>query len=291
MNDRFLVTRKKILFVGSRYHVLDQLLSSENKEDILIYALENSYLAQMLTDKNIAFRAFDFKDKGKFMEEILSLDFDILISNGCPFILPVHKFAPEQLLINIHPTYLPFLQGKTPINGIFYDGYEFYGATMHFIDAGIDTGAIIYQKRVGITPDLDLGLLYHLSMKLEGTVFKIGWELLKQSNFKYQGEKQQGTSTYFNRTPEMQLLDFKSQNTSAILRAIKSFGIKSQGCSAEISNKNYRIYEAENMIHPPLLKEYQMSGPGSLLLEYETKLLVKTKDGIIKITRYEVLIG
>jgi methionyl-tRNA formyltransferase len=284
-----LATRRKILFVGSRYHVLDQLLSSENIADITIYVVENSYLSTILSKKKMAYRAFDGKNKSKFMEEILELDFDILISNGCPFILPVQKFAPEQLLINIHPTYLPILQGKTPINGIFYDGYEFYGATMHFIDAGIDTGAIICQKKIGLTPDLDLGLLYHLSMKLEGIVFKIGWELLKQSNFEYQGEKQEGSSTYFNRTPEIQQLDLTSQNTSAILRAIKSFGIKSQGCSAKISNNNYRIYEAESIIHLPLLKEYQKSDPGSLLLEYDTKLLVKTKDGIIKITSYEIL--
>jgi methionyl-tRNA formyltransferase len=284
-----LATRRKILFVGSRYHVLDQLLSTENITDITIYAVENSYLSTILSNEKIAYRAFNGTNKSKFMEEILELDFDILISNGCPFILPVHKFSPHQLLINVHPTYLPFLQGKTPLNGIFYKEYEFYGATMHFIDAGIDTGAIIYQKREGITEDLDLGLLYHLSMKLEGSVFKIGWELLKQSNFEYEGEKQQGASTYFNRTPEMQRLDFKSQNTSAILRAIRSFGIKSQGCTAKISNKNYRIYEAENIMHPPILKEYLMSLPGNLLLEYDAKLLVKTKDGIIKITRYDTL--
>lgn len=280
---------KRILFVGSRYHVLDQLLNFEKEEDISIYVVKDSYLSNILAQKNITYNVFDSKDKSKFIEEILGLDFDILISNGCPFILPVAKFNPKQLLINVHPTYLPFLQGKTPINGIFYEGYKFYGATMHFIDSGIDTGAIIYQERINLTPDLDLGLLYHLSMKLEGSVFKMGWELLKHSNFEYQGKKQQGISSYFNRTLKMQQLNFKTQGTSNILRAIKSFGVKSQGCNAEISDKNYKIYEAENIIHLPLLKEYQLSEPGSLLLEYDTKLLVKTKDGIIKITRFEIL--
>jgi methionyl-tRNA formyltransferase len=284
-----LATRRKILFVGSRYHVLDQLLSTENITDITIYAVENSYLSTILSKKKIAYRAFDGKNKSKFMEEILELDFDILISNGCPFILPVHKFSPYQLLINVHPTYLPFLQGKTPINGIFYDEYEFYGATMHFIDAGIDTGAIISQKKEGVTEDLDLGLLYHLSMKLEGSVFKIGWELLKQSNFEYKGETQKGTATYFNRTPEMQELHFQLQDTAALLRAIKSFGILTQGCRAEISSRTYKIFQAEQIIHPPLLEEFHLSNPGTLLLDYDSKLLVRTRDGILKITRYEVL--
>lgn len=281
-----MVLRKNIVFVGSRFNVLEQLIKMENIKDITIYALDESYLSKILRQKNIPFKSFILNDKRAFLNEILNLDFDMLISNGCPYILPIKLFRPEQILINIHPTYLPFLQGKTPINGVFYDNYNFYGATMHYMDEGIDTGDIIWQKKEGLTSDIDLGLLYHLSMKMEGTVFRVGWELLKQSRFNYIGTKQKGKSTYFNRNDEMRNIDFKIQEHSFILRAIKSFGIQTQGCFANISNAKYIIYDAEEIIHKPLLEDYKESMPGSLLMEYDGKLLVKSNTGIIKVSRF-----
>ncbi|MEC3908021.1 formyltransferase family protein [Tamlana sp. 2201CG12-4] len=228
------------------------------------------------------------ENKEKCLDELLTISFDILISNGCPIIFPVKKFKTHQILINIHPTYLPHLQGKTPMNGVFYLKYSFYGATMHYIDKGIDTGDIIHQKKVKLTNDVDLGLLYHLAMKLEGSVFKKGWRKLKKANFKHIGVKQCIESTYFNRNYEMQHLSFKD-NTNTLLLKIKSFGIKSQGCIAIINDTKYIIFEAESIIHKPLLKSYKKSKPGEIVLSYDEKFLIKTIDGIIKVKKYEIL--
>ncbi len=279
---------KKIVFLGSRIHVIKELLKDVQREDLIIYALENSYLVNFLNKENIEYFTFSMRDKKACLDELLQLDFDVLISNGCPIVFPVQKFSPHQILINIHPTYLPYLQGKTPMNGVFYLNYSFYGATMHYIDKGIDTGDLIYQKKEGLTEDIDLGLLYHLAMKLEGWVFKKGWEKLKQANFKYIGTKQSAKSTYFNRTDAMQTLDFE-EKTENLLVKIKSFGIKSQGCSVCIENKNYKIFEAERIVHEPLLENYKNSSPGDIILFYDEKFLVKTVDGIIKVKKYEIV--
>lgn len=283
------MSEKKIIFFGSRFHVLNELLLIEDASNIIIYALQESILEKILNDEQIAFHSFSLDKKKEILNYLSEVDFDILISNGCPIIFPVDRFKNHQILINIHPTYLPHLQGKTPLNGVFYYSYNFYGATMHYMDKGIDTGAIISQKKVTLTSDIDLGLLYHLAMKLEGTVFKQGWKKLKQANFNYVGKKQKGKHTYFNRTIDKQSIDFKTQTTKELLRTIKSFGIESQGSFSILDNVEYKIMDAENIVHKPLLSMYGDIIPGKIILSYDGKLLVKTIDGIIKITRYSAI--
>jgi methionyl-tRNA formyltransferase len=277
---------KSIVFLGSRFNVLEQLILCEDIDNIKIFALKGSLLELTLIEKSIPFAVFSMDSKKSFLDYLLVLDFDLLISNGCPLIFPVDKFKKHQILVNVHPTFLPYLQGKTPLNGVFYNKYDFYGATMHFIDKGIDTGDVIYQKRETLTSDIDLGLLYHLAMKLEGIVFKIGWEKLKRNNYKYVGYKQKGIPTFFNRTKEIQTIDFKMQSTEVLLLAIKSFGIETQGSLTTLENREYKIIEAEIIKHKPLLSMYKTSLPGKIILKYDNKMLVKTVDGIIKVRRF-----
>ncbi|MBU2996734.1 hypothetical protein KO500_09825 [Cellulophaga baltica] len=279
---------KNILFIGSRIHVFKEC-QNFNLSIVKIYALKNSPLYQYLAEQKIAFKSFEVKDKKNILEDIYKQDFDFLISNGCPYIFPVDKFKNDQILLNIHPTYLPHLQGKTPLNGIFYLEYDFYGATFHLIDKGIDTGNIIYQEKHNITPDLDLGLIYYLSMKLEGVVFKKGWEIILNNNFKIDSSKQIGTSSYFNRTDDMRIIDFDYHTTDDILRIIKSFGISSQGSYCNIGNKKYIIFKASKIINNEILTLFNKNKTGSILLNYDTNMLLKTIDGVIKVEKFNVV--
>src|SRR5690606_29059992 len=112
------MTHKKIIFLGSRFHVLEELLLEEGVSNIVIYALAGSLLEKILIEKQISFNVFSMDDKEQVLEGLLASEFDILISNGCPFIFPENKFKKHQILIIIHPTYLPYLPVKTPLKGI-----------------------------------------------------------------------------------------------------------------------------------------------------------------------------
>jgi methionyl-tRNA formyltransferase len=50
-------------------------------------------------------------------------------------------------IINLHISYLPFNRGAHPNFWSFFDNTP-SGVSIHLIDEGIDTGPIIYQKRV-----------------------------------------------------------------------------------------------------------------------------------------------
>lgn len=274
----------KILFIGNRIFVLKELLKLDYK--LTIYAKENSLLEKYLVDKNIIFYSFNDQNKNEIIELVKKEDYDFLISNGCPFVLPTTK----KIMINIHPTYLPYLRGKTPLNGILYNKMDFWGATMHYISSKIDGGNIIYQERHSVTPDLDLGLLYFLSFSLEGIVFRKGWDLLLKSNFIFLGNVNDvSNGSYFNRTKDKMRVDFSTMSTDDLLRVINSFGIESQGVNVNgLKNNSIKtIYEATKITNDYLLKLYLDKKPGETILHYDSKYLVKTIDGILKITKYK----
>jgi methionyl-tRNA formyltransferase len=55
--------------------------------------------------------------KNQLIDFINEIKFDILISNGCPYILTVSKMKKEkQIFVNVHPSLLPDLKGINPIN-------------------------------------------------------------------------------------------------------------------------------------------------------------------------------
>jgi phosphoribosylglycinamide formyltransferase 1 len=59
---------------------------------------------------------------------------------------PVLLEAFENRIINIHPSVLPAFPGKDAIGQTMASGAETAGVTVHFVDAGMDTGSIISQR-------------------------------------------------------------------------------------------------------------------------------------------------
>lgn len=280
--------KKKVIFIGNRYGVLSVLLEKQNEFDCDIWALEGSYLNKELDNQQLNYKSFGLKDKKKFIQYLTETEFDLLISNGCPFILPISSLHKNgRLFINIHPTFLPFLKGKTAINGVFYNEMNFFGATVHFMDDGIDTGRVINQEKIEVTDDLDLGLLYYLSFKLEQDAFVKALKLLKDSGYTYEGFLQKGEGSYFNRDEQMMTVNFAVDSTKNILKAIRSFGITGQGVTTVLKGKPLVIYDAAPITNTYLLNAFSNEPAGAVVLEYDRCILAKAYDGLIKIKRFE----
>lgn len=85
-------------------------------------------------------------------------------------------------VINLHPSYLPFNRGAYPNVWSIIDGTT-AGVTIHFIDEGIDTGDILFQKKVSVEV-FDTG--ESLYKKLENAsleLFKKSWHKIKKGKF------------------------------------------------------------------------------------------------------------
>jgi len=59
----------------------------------------------------------------------------------------------EGRMINLHPSMLPAFPGKDAIGRAWRAGVKETGVTVHFVDAGMDTGRIYLQQKVTVDPD------------------------------------------------------------------------------------------------------------------------------------------
>ncbi|GAB3069105.1 phosphoribosylglycinamide formyltransferase [Salinicoccus sesuvii] len=62
-------------------------------------------------------------------------------------------------IINLHPSLLPSFKGRDGIRDAYEYGVKVTGVTIHYVDAGIDTGEIIAQVPVMIEPGDTLEVL------------------------------------------------------------------------------------------------------------------------------------
>lgn len=79
---------------------------------------------------------------------------DLTILSGFMRLVPprvVDALAPN--LLNTHPAYLPEFPGAHAVRDAVAAGATETGATIMIVDNGVDTGPIIDQRRIAITPD------------------------------------------------------------------------------------------------------------------------------------------
>ena len=55
-------------------------------------------------------------------------------------------------MINVHPALLPAFPGLRAIEQALDYGVKVFGVTVHFVDEGVDTGPVIFQRAVEL-PD------------------------------------------------------------------------------------------------------------------------------------------
>lgn len=78
---------------------------------------------------------------------------DIVVSAGFMKIVGAAFLeAFEGRLINTHPALLPAFPGAHAVRDALAYGVKVTGTTVHYIDAGVDTGEIIAQRAVDILP-------------------------------------------------------------------------------------------------------------------------------------------
>ncbi|RJQ53801.1 MAG: hypothetical protein C4526_06200 [Nitrospiraceae bacterium] len=134
VNSRSADTVKNLLFPGSR----------EIKYTLDVPSIETA----------------NINDK-KCIDFVSAYNPDIIAVCGTGVIKPEVFRLSRYGTINIHCGITPEYRSADPILWALYNNEpDKVGVTVHFVDEGIDTGDIIYQKAVGVTKDDNLDALY-----------------------------------------------------------------------------------------------------------------------------------
>lgn len=89
----------------------------------------------------------------KLVEELHDADVEwVFLAGYMRIVGPTLLKAFEGKVINIHPSLLPDFPGKDAIGQAYRVGVKTTGVTVHYVDAGVDTGPVIAQKEVPVLP-------------------------------------------------------------------------------------------------------------------------------------------
>ena len=122
-----------------------------------VYALERAKAAGV---EGIVLSPKDFEKRSDFeaafLDKMKELSPDLIVLAGFLVNIPKEMVeAFEGKIINIHPSLIPSFcgvgyYGLKVHEGALARGVKVTGATVHFVDAGTDTGPIIFQKAVDV---------------------------------------------------------------------------------------------------------------------------------------------
>ena len=269
----------KFLFLGTKINVLEYMV--DLKLEINIIVPNDSNIVDYLKNKKLSFQTFS--KKSELVDLITNTDFDVLISNGCPYILPISQIKKAgQIFVNIHPSLLHDLKkkrggGSCQVNcAILFN--KTAGATAHIMNDKIDAGEIISQIEIPIQ-DLSSKLLYELSCKAEQRVFELALENNFQPIF-----KQNKNSDYISfscKNDDDLLIDFRVLSNEEILRRVKAFNIKNQYSRLEINGNEIKLSSVRKLKNPALNSIYEKQN-NKVLLTYENCFLIKKDNEFLE---------
>lgn len=156
-----------------------------NKENA--YGLERARLSKI--------KAVYEADEDKIIELLKENNIDLIVLAGYLKII-TPKFVDEfrNKIINIHPSLIPSFCGKGYYGekvhqGVIDYGAKVTGATVHFVDEGADTGAIIMQETVNVEQDDDAKSLAKRVLEVEHRILKESIRLFCENKLSIQGRR------------------------------------------------------------------------------------------------------
>ena len=183
-----------------------------------------------------------------------------------------------------HDSLLPKYRGFTPLASALINGEDEVGLTVMLAGAEMDTGDIIYQKRVSITPNDTIGDLIKAVTPLfvEGVVSSIE----KMISGKIKREKQDHSkATYSIWRDKIDLWIDWNESASRIERTIRALGRPYMGARTKLGSEEVIIQKAEVVPDIP----FEIRQPGKVWkLTNERRPIVVCGKGMLLIIKAKI---
>nr|WP_184431095.1 formyltransferase family protein [Roseospira goensis] len=246
-------------------------------------AVEGSYFHRALEASGQAFRTV--RRKAALLDLLARRDFDVLVSNGCPFILPAGVIDdPARTFVNVHPSPLPDLPGVDPVPGALLFGRD-SGASCHVMDAGIDTGPLIAREVIPYDPAFDADLLYHLSFRAEVAVFERALARGFAPDPALAASHVGDIRSYMRREADL-WLDF-AEAPEAIARRVAAFSNAAQGARLRVGEATVVVRRCAVVRNGFLTRTFAACSDRTVVLRYGPGVLVRRADAFLRLDGLE----
>jgi len=165
----------KALFKQAKGQLLDKLIPQDFDLDNVL-AMQSLVPAASDREKMARYFVVRAVAEAALLKEMAAHPFDLLVLAGfmrvlTPYFIDRVNTDPSlPRMMNIHPALLPSFPGTDGYGDTYRYGCKVGGCTVHFVDYGEDTGAIIGQKAFEIEPEDTIETVREKGLNLE-------WEL------------------------------------------------------------------------------------------------------------------
>ena len=197
-------------------------------------------------------------------------------------ILPKHIYdIPRLYTINLHASLLPKYRGASPIQYALLNGDKYTGLSTFVINDNIDTGDIIFQKKIKMNDKMNFNDLYNLLCDSSG-------EVLHNTIQSIISEKKivSQDNSVISKAPKIKKKDFViNWNDSASNIHNKIRGLSYLGAYSFYKNKRVKFFNSHYINSQ--LDQINLDKIGSFSF-LDNKLYIKAKTGYVII--YEIQI-
>jgi phosphoribosylglycinamide formyltransferase-1 len=94
----------------------------------------------------------------------------VVLAGYMQLLSPAFLARFEDAVINVHPSLLPAFAGIHPIEEAVDYGVKIFGVTVHYVDDGVDSGAIILQGSIELPDETSAEAVHRALQPLEHTL-------------------------------------------------------------------------------------------------------------------------
>ncbi|MEM6963911.1 MAG: methionyl-tRNA formyltransferase [Bacteroidota bacterium] len=227
------------------------------------YAIEKGL--QVLQPKNLKAPAF--------VETLRSLQADLQVVVAFRMLPEVVWNMPTIGTINLHGSLLPAYRGAAPIHWAVINGETETGVTTFFLKHEIDTGDMLIQKKLPITPDDTTGNVHDRMMQLGAEVVLASVQKIESGNYTLQPQDNSKVSKAPKIRTETCEINF-DQTTEQVYNFIRGMSPFPTAWTT-LEGKKLKIFKATKGV------DAQLHEPGSFSSDGKKYLRFFTLDGFV----------
>lgn len=236
-------------------------------------------------DQNIPVIQPDKMKDPTFLETLRSWNPDVIVVAAFGRILPqVILDLPPKGCLNVHGSLLPKYRGAAPIQWAVINGDPVTGVTIMLIDAGLDTGAILEQAQMPISPEDTAGDVARRMAEMGGALLVSILQGWMAGTVAAQSQNESEATLAPMLTKEDGLLDWSQSATTLAsrLRGLSPW----PGAHTFVDGERWGIWKArveEDQGSDALSPREKFVVPGTILEISKHAIHVQTGQGVLSL--------